>query len=65
MVKVKNLNNTSDKEPKGYDTWLEFWEARLARKLIIVEQLIVTSKAEVTLLAPMSRKLMLVMTVTT
>ena len=42
-----------------------FGKARLARKLIIVEQLTVTSKAEVTLLAPMSRKLMLVMTVTT
>lgn len=27
MVKVKNLNNTSDKQPKGYNTWLEFWES--------------------------------------
>ena len=28
MVKVKNLNNTSGKQPKGYDTWLEFWEGK-------------------------------------
>lgn len=32
MVKVKNLNNTSDKEPKGYDTWLEFWEGKTGKK---------------------------------
>ena len=31
MVKVKNLNNTSDKQPKGYDTWLEFWEGKTGK----------------------------------
>lgn len=31
MVKVKNLNNTSDKEPKGYGTWLEFWEGKTGK----------------------------------
>jgi hypothetical protein len=31
MVKVKNLNGTSDKQPKGYDTWLEFWEGKTGK----------------------------------
>ena len=61
MVKVKNLNNTSGKQPLGYDTWLDFWEG----KTIIVEQQTVTLKVETTLLALMSRKLVSVMIVTT
>ena len=28
MVKVKNLHNTSDRKPKNYSTWKEFWEAK-------------------------------------
>lgn len=31
MVKVKNLHNTSGKQPKGYDTWLEFWEGKTGK----------------------------------
>lgn len=65
MVKVKNLNNTSGKQPLGYDTWLDFGKARLAKLLIIVEQQTVTLKVETTLLALMSKKLVSVMIVTT
>jgi len=32
MVMVKNLNNTSGREPKDYDSWLEFWEAKTGKK---------------------------------
>ncbi len=28
MVKVKNLHNTSDRNPKNYSTWKEFWKAK-------------------------------------
>ena len=31
MVKVKNLNNTSGKQPLGYDTWLDFWEGKTGK----------------------------------
>ena len=29
MVKIKNLHGTSDREPKNYDTWKEFWAAKM------------------------------------
>lgn len=34
MTKVKNLNGTSDNNPrsKGYATWKEFWEDKTKRK---------------------------------
>lgn len=33
MTKVKNLNGTSDNDPKkkGYPTWRAFWEAKTGR----------------------------------
>lgn len=31
MVKVKNLNGTSDKLPQGYNSWLEFWEGKTGK----------------------------------
>ena len=32
MTKVKNLHGTSTKLPAGYNTWLEFWEAKTGTK---------------------------------
>ena len=28
MVKVKNLHSTSDRKPKNYSSWKEFWKAK-------------------------------------
>lgn len=28
FVKVKNLHNTGDRKPFGYNSWLEYWEAK-------------------------------------
>ena len=32
MIKVKNLNGTSDRVPNGYSSWLAFWEAKAGRR---------------------------------
>lgn len=33
MIKVKNINGTSDnKPPKGYSSWEEWWEEKKGRK---------------------------------
>lgn len=32
LLKVKNLNGTRDKEPSGYDSWIEYWESNVEYK---------------------------------
>ena len=33
MIKVKNLNGTSDNRvPSGYSSWLEYWEKKTGKK---------------------------------
>lgn len=32
VVKVKNLHNTGDRKPVGYNSWLEYWEAKSGEK---------------------------------
>jgi len=32
MHKVKNLKGTSNHRPKGYDSWLDFWEKKTGNK---------------------------------
>jgi hypothetical protein len=36
MVKVKNLNETSDNPPpSGYSSWIEYWKTKTGKKLAI------------------------------
>ena len=32
VMKVKNLNGTSDSQPKGYPDWKAFWEGEMNKK---------------------------------
>ena len=35
MVEVKNIHGSTDNEPKGYNSWKDFWEAQTGRRFVL------------------------------
>ncbi len=46
ITKVKNLRGTGDRKPVGYNSWLEFWEARSGEKATMCKSISCSSKTD-------------------